>query len=148
MNIKARRLLAIAALLSFSSLQLHARELTDVEKKSVEQGVGKLLKDPYSAKYTHDSYEDTHGNKTYCGKVNAKNSYGAYIGDRMFAVVFIDTESEGLIAPALDMDNQEVVKSVCASAGYDIPVSKLFKDDVNKSRLEKGFSKLSNSYFY
>jgi hypothetical protein len=33
------------------------------------------------------------------------------------------------------MDNQEVVKSVCASAGYDIPVSKLFKDDVNKSRL-------------
>lgn len=110
--------------------------------------MGKLLKDPYSAKYTHDSYEDAHGNKTYCGKVNAKNSYGAYIGDRMFAVVFIDTESEGLIAPALDMDNQEVVKSVCASAGYDIPVSKLFKDDVNKSRLEKGFSKLSNSYFY
>ncbi|PAT22271.1 hypothetical protein CJ307_34205, partial [Klebsiella quasipneumoniae] len=26
------------------------------------------------------------------GRLNAKNSYGAYIGDRLFAVVFIDTK--------------------------------------------------------
>ena len=33
---------------------------------------------------------DDHRGGVYCGKVNAKNSYGAYIGDRLFAVVFID----------------------------------------------------------
>ena len=44
-----------------------------------------------------------------CGKVNAKNSYGAYIGDRLFAVVFIDTKSDGLLAvPVGSMDSQRL----------------------------------------
>lgn len=59
----------------------------------------------------------------------------------MFTVVFIDTESEGLISSCVRHGQPRGRKeSVCASAGYDIPVSKLFKDDVNKSRLEKGLA--------
>ncbi|MDC9831784.1 hypothetical protein PSR26_27160, partial [Enterobacter hormaechei subsp. steigerwaltii] len=81
--------LLIIFLLFFSSSSLSARELTKEEIDAVEVGVNKQLKDPYSAKYTHNSYmSDDHRGGVYCGKVNAKNSYGAYIGDRLFAVVF------------------------------------------------------------
>lgn len=80
----------------FSSV-LSARELTKEEVEAVEIGVGQQLKDPYSAKYTHGSYMfEGRSGGVYCGKVNAKNSYGAYIGDRLFAVAFIDTKSDGL----------------------------------------------------
>jgi hypothetical protein len=46
---------------------------------------------------------DDHRGGVYCGKVNAKNSYGAYIGDRLFAVVFIDTKSDGLLGDAANL---------------------------------------------
>ncbi|MEW7002549.1 hypothetical protein M5585_32300 [Serratia ureilytica] len=92
---------------------------------------------------------DDHRGGVYCGKVNAKNSYGAYIGDRLFAVVFIDTKSDGLLAAPLGrMDSQEVISSLCASSGYDLRVNKIFKDDVNKERTQKGFPKLDDAYFY
>ena len=134
----------------FFSSVLSARELTKEEVEAVEIGVGQQLKDPYSAKYTHGSYifEGRSGG-VYCGKVNAKNSYGAYIGDRLFAVVFIDTKSDGLLAAPLGrMDSQEVISSLCASSGYDLRVNKIFKDDVNKERTQKGFPKLDDAYFY
>ncbi|KTK16174.1 MULTISPECIES: hypothetical protein [Enterobacterales] len=142
--------LLIIFLLFFSSSSLSARELTKEEIDAVEVGVNKQLKDPYSAKYTHNSYmSDDHRGGVYCGKVNAKNSYGAYIGDRLFAVVFIDTKSDGLLAAPLGrMDSQEVISSLCASSGYDLRVNKIFKDDVNKERTQKGFPKLDDAYFY
>lgn len=133
----------------FSSV-LSARELTKEEVEAVEIGVGQQLKDPYSAKYTHGSYMfEGRSGGVYCGKVNAKNSYGAYIGDRLFAVVFIDTKSDGLLAvPVGSMDSQEAISSLCASSGYDLRVNKIFKDDVNEERARKGFSKLDDAYFY
>ena len=125
----------------FFSSVLSARELTKEEVEAVEIGVGQQLKDPYSAKYTHGSYMfEGRSGGVYCGKVNAKNSYGAYIGDRLFAVVFIDTKSDGLLAvPVGSMDSQEAISSLCASSGYDLRVNKIFKDDVNKERARKGF---------
>ena len=130
--------------------QFSRRELTKEEVEAVEIGVGQQLKDPYSAKYTHGSYMfEGRSGGVYCGKVNAKNSYGAYIGDRLFAVVFIDTKSDGLLAvPVGSMDSQEAISSLCASSGYDLRVNKIFKDDVNKERARKGFSKLDDAYFY
>ena len=131
---------------SFFSLSV----LTKEEVEAVEIVVGQQLKDPYSAKYTHGSYMfEGRSGGVYCGKVNAKNSYGAYIGDRLFAVVFIDTKSDGLLAvPVGSMDSQEAISSLCASSGYDLRVNKIFKDDVNKERARKGFSKLDDAYFY
>jgi hypothetical protein len=67
----------------------------------------------------------------------------------LFAVVFIDTKSDGLLAvPVGSMDSQEAISSLCASSGYDLRVNKIFKDDVNKERARKGFSKLDDAYFY
>ena len=122
-------------------LSFICEELTKEEVEAVEIGVGQQLKDPYSAKYTHGSYMfEGRSGGVYCGKVNAKNSYGAYIGDHLFAVVFIDTKSDGLLAvPVGSMDSQEAISSLCASSGYDLRVNKIFKDDVNKERARKGF---------
>lgn len=62
--------LLIIFLLFFSSSSLSARELTKEEIDAVEVGVNKQLKDPYSAKYTHNSYmSDDHRGGVYCGKV-------------------------------------------------------------------------------
>lgn len=45
--------------------------------------IKQLLKDPYSAKFTSVSERD---DGTVCGLVNAKNSYGAYVGRQPFAI--------------------------------------------------------------
>ncbi|MFM3288365.1 hypothetical protein AB8Q84_29065, partial [Klebsiella quasivariicola] len=53
-----------------------------------------------------------------------------------------------LAVPVGSMDSQEAISSLCASSGYDLRVNKIFKDDVNKERARKGFSKLDDAYFY
>lgn len=72
-------------------------------KKAVEQSVGELLNDPYSAKYTHDRVSmrsQTVG--TVCGTVNAKNAFGAYVGKRPFTAIFIRTTTgEYLMDPKI-----------------------------------------------
>lgn len=47
--------------------------------------VRKKLKDPESARFSRITYQKQTNN--ICGYVNAKNSYGGYIGDRRFVIV-------------------------------------------------------------
>ena len=60
------------------------RPLTDAEKKIIADAYGKRLKDPASAQYRWhrliDSKTSTPNRLFYCFQVNAKNSYGAYVG--------------------------------------------------------------------
>ncbi len=52
--------------------------------QSIDLGpIEPLLKDPYSAKFSSVSQ---HRDGTICGLVNAKNSYGAYVGIKPFAI--------------------------------------------------------------
>ena len=45
------------------------------------------LKDPFSAVFRNeDIYLDVGGNKTVCGEVNSKNSFGAYTGFQKYVV--------------------------------------------------------------
>ncbi|WP_304924278.1 peptidoglycan-binding protein [Cypionkella sp.] len=55
------------------------------------EGAKLTLNDPYSAKFTQlYSYKSSSGRTVVCGLVNAKNLYGAYVGDQFFqALVFM-----------------------------------------------------------
>ena len=52
--------------------------------KKIENQVKLSLKDPDSAKF--EKVQFYRKNKTGCGMVNAKNSMGGYVGNRMFVV--------------------------------------------------------------
>lgn len=89
------------------------RPLTDVEKALISEHVGSSLKDPASASYTYLNYN---GSNYYCGKVNAKNSYGGYVGKEFF-LVRLSNQAGKLVpmdAPALGAG----VLQMCAAAGY------------------------------
>ena len=51
------------------------------------------LKDPYSAKFRKMFITHGEGHTFVCGEVNAKNSFGAYVGHRKFIVNMNDKEA-------------------------------------------------------
>jgi hypothetical protein len=59
--------------------------LTSAEKAAVMQAVKGVLKDPDSARFKWTTLRA--GSSTYCGLVDAKNSFGGYVGDTAFEVV-------------------------------------------------------------
>lgn len=77
------RIALIVALGVMFALPAHARDLTQAEQQIISEAVGDQLKDPYSARYKWPPLlkEQQDG---YCGWVNAKNSYGAYVGSVPF----------------------------------------------------------------
>ena|SRR5258705_1484062 len=60
------------------------RPLTDIEKKVVAGTYGERLKDQLSAQFRWHNLIESSSAKSdeliYCFQVNAKNSYGAYVG--------------------------------------------------------------------
>lgn len=57
------------------------RPLTDAEKKIITSTYGSRLKDPLSAQYRWSNLIKGQADAPdYCFQVNAKNSYGAYVG--------------------------------------------------------------------
>lgn len=64
--------------------QSAARPLTPVERTSIERAVREQLNDPASATFRHNPFRS--GAKFYCGRVNAKNRFGGYVGYRIFSV--------------------------------------------------------------
>lgn len=145
--------LTIFALLALASLNCHARSLTAHELSAVEESIKNDLKDPYSVVFYHDDYPYPEKNMIYCAKYNAKNSYGAYTGKKLFAVMILKNNEGKLLAPRMDVNSstgeerdETVTSSICASAGYDIPVSKMFFKDVNKARANSGIPELSKQF--
>ena len=60
-------------------------QLTNGMQQAAETAVGGKLKDPYSAHYKDfRAYQQDSSTFIICGTVNAKNSYGGYVGDVPF----------------------------------------------------------------
>lgn len=135
-------------LLVFLSFNINARSLTDSERVAVEKTIREEMKDPDAAKFHHQDFPYPEETYTYCGYVNGKNSYGAYAGKQLFAVMvdrdvalsFTFNKSTG------KQQNPEIIAARCASGGYDLPILKMFFDQVNKDRSEKGIPLLDKNY--
>lgn len=66
---------------------------------AAQEAVKKGLKDPDSAKFQNLRITDYDGGKVVCGEINAKNSYGGYVGYKRFvagtsAAIVYDTSSK------------------------------------------------------
>ena len=70
-----------------------ARDQPDsTERKAISDRIGADLKDPYSAQFTFDLWGSKRLTpdgleRVVCGTVNAKNSFGAYVGKRQYWVL-------------------------------------------------------------
>lgn len=66
-------------------VNMPAVELTPEIAASAIEGVKSMLKDPYSADVRPTkAVREPNGTIGVCGLVNAKNSYGGYVGDKFF----------------------------------------------------------------
>ncbi|HCI5659321.1 TPA: hypothetical protein NPO21_004958 [Klebsiella variicola subsp. variicola] len=97
-----------------------ARPLTGAEKSIIESSVRAQLKDPGSAKFTFPNLLE--GNLTdlpgrYCGKVNAKNSYGGYSGDQWFATN-VNTIKNGNVEVYTQEGSPLNIAEICKQGGY------------------------------
>ena len=76
--------LVVVGFINVGTSHASDRPLTDSEKKIIANRYGERLKDPLSAQYRwHNlikSASSTPNKMVYCFQVNAKNSYGAYVG--------------------------------------------------------------------
>lgn len=63
------------------------KELDDFVRKSKE-ALTKYYKDPASAQFTNLVVSDSGYQRTLCGSVNGKNSYGGYVGVKRFYVAW------------------------------------------------------------
>ena len=68
-----------------------AKRATDEFVNKSKQLITQDLKDPDSAKFTNLVIAQGKGQKLLCGSVNAKNSYGGYVGAKKFYVLWSDT---------------------------------------------------------
>lgn len=97
---------------------------TAAEKAAVLSVMQSHLKDPASAQYR---WLAKRPGGHYCGMVNAKNSYGGYIGFQPFALILDD--KLGLLKPLPvvmlasgnpDDPMSRVVRSACTEHGFPI----------------------------
>lgn len=86
--------------------------LTAEQEQAAKDAVIATLKDPESARFKSVvGVGDPDGTGAYsvCGSVNAKNSYGGYVGDRLFAAasgqVFLWSNTQG----AKSFDNRMIL---------------------------------------
>ena len=89
----------------------HARELTDEEKGVIAEVVRRDFKDPDSAQFRWLPFQDKPGG-LYCGMVNGRNSYGAYVGFSPYSVV-VDAAA-GKVTAMLPVTDVELPKTSVA----------------------------------
>ena len=59
--------------------------LDSSDKQAIQDGIKKVLKDPESARFGPlVAGKDPKGLIFVCGTINARNSFGGYVGDRVF----------------------------------------------------------------
>lgn len=85
--------------------------------------VAEKLKDPSSAQWQWYAFK---GETTYCGRVNAKNSYGGYTGFSPFYVIFNAKDGPNkpiaVMLSSADPDDpiSRTVSRLCLDDGYPI----------------------------
>ncbi|MBE8587750.1 hypothetical protein [Xenorhabdus griffiniae] len=124
-----KKLLAVVALASvsfFAKSAITDRPLTQQEISLVEAEVKASLKDPGSAKFKHvNLIQDSESSiDVYCGQVNAKNSYGGYVGFKPFMVILLTNQKNERKAMTLpEGEESSTIKEKatmkqCANHGY------------------------------
>jgi hypothetical protein len=101
------------------------RPLTDQESRFVQDAIKSSLKDPTSAQFEMApivALKHGNGGFVYCGKVNSRNSYGAYTGFNWFSTtVFPDDKGKFDSIRVNGIEDQSTygsVGSVCGANGY------------------------------
>jgi hypothetical protein len=92
------------------------RALTAKEKRSISAQVKDLLKDPDSAKFKWMRLYGTSEVETYCGLVNAKNSYGGYTGYSIFTTILVKGQAKSSI---LDDGETGTLAALCKEYCYE-----------------------------
>lgn len=97
------------------------RFVTRADRIAVRKAVTETLKDPESAhfRWTKRLGKDS----TYCGWVNAKNSYGGYTGFMPFVAIVATLSDGSSVATTLDLggsDNVDFISNFCVSKGVDL----------------------------
>ncbi|MBR0958377.1 hypothetical protein [Bradyrhizobium japonicum] len=121
-----RTTLALVVLTTFAvgTSSAQQRQLTDAEKKIITSTYGSRLKDPLSAQYRWPNLIKARADAPdYCFQVNAKNSYGGYVGFQ--TVLGSVTQRNGTIvgyhykmgAESSSMMN-DTASEFCAIGGY------------------------------
>lgn len=101
------------------------RDLTEAEKKLIGPALAKGLKDPDSAKFSWGKVpkQMPPAEFYYCGMVNAKNSYGGYVGEKPFVAMFFVLNNKILSGSIIGMGSNAIATSVvektCTEHGLD-----------------------------
>jgi hypothetical protein len=103
-----------------------ARELTEREIKVISGGLAVDLKDPASVSFWWSWIKppvDPNGAVTYCAALNARNSFGGYIGRSPFIAVvgFKNGVASSAYLSGIASDNtskSQAVLIMCERAGY------------------------------
>jgi hypothetical protein len=121
-----KRLVAIftiATVFTAWTFEVFARELSEAEKSVISEAVLDSLKDPESARFAWPPYRD--GSDLYCGYVNAKNSFGGYVGDARFSAFVVPIDGEIKISQPIEFATgnpsdpaSRAVEVACAKEGY------------------------------
>jgi hypothetical protein len=99
------------------------RELTKNEKKIIGEGIARGLKDPQSAQFRWLPFPESNEELiSYCGMVNAKNSYGGYTGFKPFLAGILMKNGKIVGAVLIGADagryGEEATLSVCNDKGF------------------------------
>lgn len=82
---------AVSTMASATGARVSTAGEREVTEAALEQ-VRNLLKDPDSAQFKDVRLVDYRDGKVVCGRVNAKNSYGGYVGYKQFVAGVNDAE--------------------------------------------------------
>nr|WP_147247326.1 hypothetical protein [Brenneria salicis]NMN90981.1 hypothetical protein [Brenneria salicis ATCC 15712 = DSM 30166] len=98
------------------------RPLSETEKLIIQESVKAKLKDPDSAIFRLPPVNENGAPDSYCGLVNAKNSYGGYTGFTPFAATLMRMDGEikdsSSILPAASRHGIRAMYSMCEKNGY------------------------------
>lgn len=108
-------------------LAAHARDLTPSEQKVITDDTTKNFKDPSSAQFRWTPIKDSaveFDSQFYCGQVNAKNSYGAYVGFTPFLTMLFTKNGKvvvaGLVGVGSPGDSEEAATiQMCTKYGLN-----------------------------
>ncbi len=121
-----RILMIVGGTILATSSHAADRQLTTAEKSGIAAYITRNFKDPASAQFMWGPVKNA---KIYCGKVNAKNSYGGYVGFKRFIVnleplasgetMFKATDQKFSVGGvADDRFDQYMEKPECEKLGY------------------------------
>ncbi|OQM74937.1 hypothetical protein [Manganibacter manganicus] len=97
-----------------------AHSLSAADRAAIKRDVASSLKDPESARFgSIQAVTNSSGVVSACGTVNAKNSFGGYVGERPFAGVLYGGHF-GLAGLGSDGASTIAIRQKCAEMGITI----------------------------